>query len=107
MKKIFILSSLILSTSLFYNVDAHAKTYKIIMGAMKYTPEELTVKKGDKVIWVNKDISTHSSTSKDNTFNSGSIRPKKSWTYTATDIGEHFYKCVFHSGMKGKLTVEE
>ena len=76
------------------------------MGAMSYTPEVLTAKIGDTIIWVNKDISVHSATAKDNAFSSGSIRSKKSWSYKAAVTGEHPYKCVFHPGMKGKLIIE-
>ena len=100
MKKIFLL------TLILYSTNSFAKTHKIIIGAMSYTPENLVVKVGDKVTWINKDISIHSATSTDYAFNSRSIRPKKSWTYTATALGEHPYKCLFHTGMKGKLVIE-
>jgi plastocyanin len=82
-----------------------AKTYKVNIGAMKFIPELVTVKIGDKIIWTNEDIGIHTATSKD--FHSGSIRPKKSWSYVTTTAGEFPYKCLFHSGMKGTLIVKE
>jgi plastocyanin len=85
--------------------EVSAATHKIYIDAMTYRPEELTVKVGDKIIWINTDINVHTATARDAAFSSGSIRKKKKWTYVADKEGEHPYFCVFHPGMKGKLTV--
>lgn len=87
--------------------EVYATTHKVTVWAMDYIPAELNVKVGDKVVWVNKDIRVHSITALDNTFNSGSVRALKKWTLKITPqlIGEHAYKCIFHTGMKGKLLV--
>ena len=91
---------------LFYSASIYSATHKILIGAMDYRPSTLNVHAGDKIIWINKDISTHTVTSKDLVLNSGSIRRKKTWSYIAKELGEHPYKCTFHPGMKGTITVE-
>jgi plastocyanin len=88
--------------------EVQAKTHKVTVWAMDYIPAELNVSVGDRVVWINKDIRVHSVTALDNSFNSKSLRALKKWTLKITPqmIGEHDYKCIFHTGMKGKLSVK-
>ena len=87
--------------------SASAKTYKVLIHEMDYEPAKLTIKVGDKVTWVNVDTHVHTATARDASFNSGSIRKKKQWTYKAEKEGEHPYLCLFHPGMVGILTIEK
>jgi plastocyanin len=64
------------------------------------------VKAGDTVVWVNKDLITHTATSKAGNFDSGEIAPGTSWKYTPGKEGEFGYICTFHPSMKAKLRVE-
>jgi plastocyanin len=102
MKKIFFILSvfILIGTSL----EVYAKTHKIYMDSMSYDPDHLEVKVGDKITWINRDISVHSATSTHYAFNSGSIRRKKRWSFKVKEEGEYPYKCLFHSGMKGSFT---
>jgi plastocyanin len=82
------------------------KKYTItIVDAMHYEPASLTVRAGDTITWVNKDIVQHTATSAEAGFDSPAISPEKSWTYTARKKGAFAYNCRFHPLMKGSLTI--
>ena len=82
-----------------------ATTHTVVIDGVKYEPETLTVKRGDTVVWVNKDPFPHTVTSK-GVFDSQSMAAGKSWKYTASKVGEFTYICTFHPNMKGTLTVK-
>jgi plastocyanin len=84
-----------------------AVTHTIVMENVQFNPQTLIVRRGDRVVWVNKDFFPHTATGKAKEFNSGSIAPKASWTYVVkTAKGEHTYACDFHPTMLGKLIVQ-
>jgi len=71
-------------------------------------PATISVKKGTKVIWDNKDAIAHTVTSNDgSTFDSGTLNPGASFSYTANTVGSFPYHCNFHSMMTGTLVVTE
>jgi plastocyanin len=82
-----------------------AKTLTIAMDGTRFVPETLTVKRGDRVVWVNKDPFPHTATAA-GTFDSGSIAAGRSWSYVARKPGEIAYVCTLHPGMKGTLVVQ-
>ena len=81
------------------------KTHVITIENMRFNPEVLTVQRGDRVVWVNKDLFPHTATADNKAFDSRSIEPNASWTYEARKAGEYAYVCTFHPTMKAKLTV--
>ena len=82
-----------------------AARHTVVIEGLKYVPEMLLVKRGDTVVWINKDPFPHTVTAK-GVFDSQSIAPGHSWPYTAKIAGEHSYICTFHPNMKGILRVE-
>ena len=82
-----------------------AAQYTVTIEGVQYSPAELAVRRGDIVVWVNKDPFPHTATADDKAFSSGSIAVNGTWKYVATKSGVHSYSCNFHPTMKGKLTV--
>jgi len=82
-----------------------AKTHTVVMEGTAVSPDTLTVNKGDRIVWINKDPFPHTATAK-GVFDSGSIAPNKKWTYTAVKRGEFPYVCTFHPTMKARLIVK-
>jgi plastocyanin len=76
------------------------------MEATRFQTDVLTVKAGDSVVWVNKDMFPHTATSQAAGFDSGRVEVGQSWTYHATKKGEFAYTCTFHPPMKATLRVE-
>lgn len=73
---------------------------------MQFNPGTLRVHKGDRIVWVNKDLFPHTVTATNKAFDSGSIAAGDSWTYVANKAGEFSYGCTFHPTMKGSLRVQ-
>jgi plastocyanin len=87
-------------------VSADVATHTVVIENMRFSPEELTVKRGDRVVWVNKDLFPHTATAGSKAFDSGAIPAEKSWTYVATAAGRYIYQCSYHPGMKATLIVQ-
>jgi plastocyanin len=79
--------------------------HTVMIEGTKYEPETVTVKRGETVVWVNKDPFPHTVTAK-GLFDSHDIAAGKSWRYTARKAGEYAYTCTLHPNMKGTLKVE-
>ena len=83
-----------------------AATHTIVIEGAAFVPSTLTVKRGDRVVWVNKDPFPHTATAQDRSFDSRVIAANKSWTFTAKKAGEFPYACKLHPTMKATLIVE-
>jgi plastocyanin len=81
-------------------------THTITIENMAYSPASLVVHRGDRIVWVNKDLFPHTSSATNGSFDSGSIDAGASWSYTAAQAGDFPYGCKFHPTMKGELKVE-
>jgi plastocyanin len=82
-----------------------AVTHTVTIDASRFEPRVLIVKAGDTVMWVNKDIISHTATSQRAGFGSGEIAPGGSWTYRPKQAGEFAYICTFHPTMTGTIRV--
>lgn len=80
--------------------------HTVTIDGVQFTPAELIVHPGDRVVWVNKDPFPHTATAANKLFDSGSIAVNATWSYTVTKKGEIDYSCTFHPTMKGKIKVQ-
>jgi len=83
----------------------HATTHTVTIENVQYNPAHLTVHRGDRIVWTNKDLFPHTVTATDKVFDSGSIDVSKSWSYQAKKQGTFTYTCTFHPMMKGTIEV--
>ena len=81
------------------------KTHTVTIENMQFNPQELTVRRGERIVWVNKDLFPHTATAA-GLFDSGSIPSNGSWSYVAARQGQYFYTCTFHPTMNGRITVQ-
>ena len=81
-----------------------AREATIAMDGTAYAPPTVTVERGTKVTWVNKDPFPHTATAK-GTFDSGPIAADASWTWVADKTGTFDYVCTLHPTMKARLVV--
>jgi plastocyanin len=81
-----------------------SETHTIAMDGTRFVPETLTIKQGDRVVWVNKDPFPHTATAA-GVFDSKSMAPGQSWSYVPNRSGELPYVCTLHPGMRGTLIV--
>jgi plastocyanin len=81
-------------------------TWSVEIKQMKFSPAELTVKKGDRVVFVNHDIVTHDITEESTrSWNSSPISTDQTWILVATESVNYY--CSIHPVMKGKIIVEQ
>ena len=80
--------------------------HTVVMENVQFTPAALTVHRGERIVWVNRDPFPHTATSTAKAFDSGSIPPGGSWSFTPRKAGSYPYGCAFHPVMKGTITVQ-
>ena len=79
-------------------------THTVIVEAVRFQPDVLTMRLGDSVVWRNKDPFPHTATA--DSFDSKDIQAGQSWTYTARARGEFPYICSLPPTMKATLRVK-
>jgi plastocyanin len=88
-----------------------AKTQKhptrtVLIQGFSFKPANITIKRGTKVRWINKDSTTHTATANNGrSFDSGRLGKGQSYTHTFKSAGKKPYHCEVHSHMKGRITV--
>lgn len=79
--------------------------YTVEISQMKFNPAELKVKKGDNIVFVNRDIVAHDVTEeKSKAWTSSPLQTGQYWTLVATESTNYY--CSLHPTMKGKIIVE-
>lgn len=78
---------------------------EVTMGQRNFVPQTLTIEAGETVRWTNKSAVSHTVTSQDNLFDSGTIRPGGIFSYTFSTPGQYQYVCTIHAGMAGTVIV--
>lgn len=82
-----------------------AATHTVVIEAMAFHPQRLTVRRGDTVVWINKDPFPHTATAA-GVFDSRSIPAGGSWKQSMRKPGKSAYLCTLHSNMQAVLEVE-
>ena|SRR5690349_14057312 len=81
-------------------------THVITVANMQFSPQTLTVRRGDRIVWMNKDLFPHTATADSKVFDSQQIVSEGSWAYVVdAEPGHYAYSCTYHPTMKGKLVV--
>lgn len=83
------------------------KEVTIAIKGFTFNPENVTVKPGTKVTWVNNDSVTHNIAIDQVNVTSPDLGKDGKWSYTFNKTGTFSYYCAFHSGMKGTVTVKK
>jgi plastocyanin len=82
------------------------KSYTVKIAQMQFTPNSLTVNKGDTVVWVNEDYVQHDITDvKDKAWSSGPLDKGMKWSKVITKDEDYF--CSIHVVMKGTIRVNK
>lgn len=72
----------------------------------RFTPPDITIPAGTTIKWTNQDGPTHTVTSDmAGIFDSGSLAPNTSFSFTFTTPGTFTYHCAIHPTMMGKVVV--
>ena len=81
-------------------------TRKVLIQNFRFKPAHITIKRGTKVRWINKDSTAHTATANNGrSFDSGRLRPGQRYTHTFKSAGKKPYHCEIHPFMRGRITV--
>ncbi len=82
----------------------NGEVHQVIIQNFKFSPDNLEIKSGDSVEWVNKDSAAHTvsipALNVDQKLPAGGTVTQK-----FTDKGDYGYHCTFHPSMQGTVTV--
>jgi plastocyanin len=85
---------------------AMAADHRVVIDGMAFTPKVVTVRPGDTITWVNKDMFVHNVTAAAAGIKSGDLKPGQSWRHTVRQAGGFDYLCTLHPVMTGRVEVE-
>ena len=96
--------------------DAHkhstAKAHKhptktVVIRGFRFRPAQITIKRGTRVTWINKDPHPHTVTAnKKGSFNSGLLRKGQRYSHVFKTAGKKAYHCEIHPFMRGSVVVK-
>ena len=96
---------LIIATALLFTaIAAHAET-TITIEKFSFSPKEVTVAPGTKIVWINKDETPHTISATDKTFVSKAMDTGDKYEYTFANAGDFSYFCTLHPFMTGTVHV--
>jgi plastocyanin len=82
-------------------------THNVTIKNFKYSPQEIEIQQGDKVVWTAQDDVAHTVTADSGDFDSGDIADgDPPFEQTFKNAGEVKYHCEHHGAMKGKVIVK-
>jgi plastocyanin len=70
-----------------------------------FSPASINVEPGTTVTWVNQGQAPHTATHTGGTFDSGTLQPGQSYSYTFNRAGTYAYYCQIHPNMTGTIVV--
>jgi plastocyanin len=82
-------------------------TKRVLIENFRFKPAQITIKRGTRVRWINKDSTAHTATANNGTsFDSGRLGPGERYTHTFRRAGKKPYHCEIHPDMRGTIIVE-
>jgi plastocyanin len=85
--------------------EPQPKTYTVEIVQMMFSPAEIKVKKGDQIVFVNRDMVAHDITEESaKKWTSSILQSGESWTLVASESSDYY--CSIHVVMKGRIVVE-
>jgi plastocyanin len=84
---------------------AAPRTYTVVIDKMKFGPLPTGLRKGDAIVWVNRDFLRHTATAADHSFDADLQAGAKARTILRKS-GSIPFVCRYHPGMRGVLQVK-
>ena len=85
---------------------AVAADHRVVIEGMAFTPKAVTVRPGDTITWVNKDMFVHNVTAAAAGIRSGDLKPGQSWRHKIGQGDSFDYLCTLHPVMTGRVAIE-
>ena len=82
-------------------------TRTISIQNFRFKPAHITIKRGTKVRWINKDSTAHTATANNGrSFDSGRLGKGQRYTHTFKSAGKKSYHCKIHPDMRASVVVK-
>lgn len=85
--------------------DASPRRYVVEIQNFKFRPATLSIRPGDTVTWINRDIAPHTATKESNAWDTGNLIKDQSNEIAFSSPGTTSYFCRYHPNMRGGITV--
>lgn len=95
---------ILLAAVLLFTATAHAET-TVTIQKFAFSPKDITVAPGTKVVWINKDETPHAISASDKGFASKAIDTDDHYEFTFANAGDFSYFCTLHPFMTGTVHV--
>ena len=82
------------------------ETHVIEISGLKFVPDNVDAKPGDTITWVNRDIVPHTATSKDGSWDTGTLAKNESKSLVVREGMASAYFCKFHPSMIATITTK-
>src|SRR5215211_1514027 len=81
-------------------------TRKVLIQGFRFKPAHITIKRGTKVRWINKDTALHTATANNpRRFDSGRLSKGQRYFHTFKSAGKKRYHCKIHPHMRASVVV--
>jgi LPXTG-motif cell wall-anchored protein len=97
--------ALVVTLALAPTAGAQGQTMTVSIEDFFFSPANMTVAPGTTVTWVNNGQAPHTSTADDGAWDSGTLQPGESFSFTFDQAGTYTYLCSIHPDMTGAITV--
>jgi plastocyanin len=82
-------------------------TRTLLIKNFSFKPANITIKRGTKLRWINKDSTAHTATANNGrSFDSGRLGKGQSYTHTFKSVGKKPYHCKIHPDMRASVLVK-
>lgn len=81
-------------------------TRTVEIQGFRFKPANITIKRGTRVRWINRDSAAHTVTANNGAFNSGLLRKGETFSRTFRTVGKRAYHCNPHPYMRGSVVVQ-
>jgi plastocyanin len=82
-------------------------TRTVLIQNFSFKPANITIKRGTKVIWINRDSTAHTATANNGrSFDSGRLGPGQRFSHTFKRAGKKSYHCEIHPDMRASVVVK-
>lgn len=77
--------------------------HQVEITGFKFVPGQLKVRPGDTITWINRDISPHTATAQDKSWDTGTVKKDAATSILITPDFATDYYCRFHPMMKARI----
>lgn len=84
---------------------ASPRSHVVDIAKFKFAPATLTIRQGDTVEWINRDIAPHTATENGKAWDTQNLGRGQSARITFSVAGTTAYFCRYHPGMRAEITV--